>query len=170
MFKLAGKRVLVTGGRGFLGRHLYGVLRHDRMAHVLLYCGDATNKDDTRRKFQRIKPEVVFHLAASVGGIGANRANPAKFFYDNAMMGLNVIDACREFNVEKTIVVGTTCSYPFRPPHIPFRESDLWEGYPEETNAPYGIAKKALLVGCQAYREQYGLNAIYLLPVNLYGP
>ncbi len=114
-------------------------------------------------------PEVVIHLAATVGGIGANRANPGRFFYDNAIMGIQFIDACRRFDVEKTVVIGTICAYPKFTP-VPFREEDLWNGYPEETNAPYGIAKKALLVQCQAYRQQYGMNSIFLLPVNLYGP
>jgi GDP-L-fucose synthase len=112
---------------------------------------------------------VVIHLAAVVGGIGANRANPGRFFYDNAIMGIQLIEAARRHGVEKTVVLGTICAYPKFTP-VPFREEDLWNGYPEETNAPYGIAKKALLVQCQAYREQYGMNAIFLLPVNLYGP
>jgi GDP-L-fucose synthase len=119
--------------------------------------------------FVEQRPEVVIHLAAAVGGIGANRANPGRFFYDNAIMGIQLIEACRRHGVEKTVVLGTICAYPKFTP-VPFREEELWNGYPEETNAPYGIAKKALLVQCQAYREQYGMNAIFLLPVNLYGP
>src|SRR5882672_12205941 len=115
------------------------------------------------------QPQVLFHLAALVGGIGANRDNPGLFFYENAIMGIQLIEYARRFGVEKTIVAGTICSYPKFTP-VPFREEALWDGYPEETNAPYGIAKKALLVQCQAYRKQYGMNAIYLLPVNLYGP
>src|SRR5262249_36252543 len=115
------------------------------------------------------KPQVLFHLAAVVGGIGANRESPGRFFYDNAIMGIQLIDHARRQGVEKTIVVGTTCSYPKFTP-VPFCEERLWDGYPEETNAPYGIAKKALLVQCQAYRQEYGMNAIYLLPINLYGP
>ena len=115
------------------------------------------------------RPEVLIHLAAVVGGIGANRANPGRFFYDNAIMGIQLIEAARRHGVEKTVVLGTICAYPKFTP-VPFREDELWNGYPEETNAPYGIAKKALLVQCQAYRQQYGMNAIFLLPVNLYGP
>jgi GDP-L-fucose synthase len=119
--------------------------------------------------FVEYKPEVLIHMAAVVGGIGANRANPGRFFYDNAIMGIQLIEAARRHIVEKIVVLGTICAYPKFTP-VPFREKDLWEGYPEETNAPYGIAKKALLVQCQAYRQQYGMNAIFLLPVNLYGP
>jgi GDP-L-fucose synthase len=115
------------------------------------------------------QPDILIHAAAVVGGIGANRTNPGRFFYENAIMGMQVIEAARRFGVEKTIVLGTVCAYPKFTP-VPFSEKDLWNGYPEETNAPYGIAKKALLVQCQAYREQYGMNAIFLLPVNLYGP
>jgi len=121
------------------------------------------------RLFEDARPEVLFHLAAVVGGIGVNQLNPGRFFYENAIMGIQLIEAARRFGVQKLIVVGTVCSYPKHTP-APFREEMLWAGYPEETNAPYGIAKKALLVQCQAYRQQYGLNAIYLLPVNLYGP
>jgi GDP-L-fucose synthase len=121
------------------------------------------------RLFEGQRPEVVIHLAAVVGGIGANRANPGSFFYANAIMGIQLIEAARRYGVEKTVVLGTICAYPKFTP-VPFREEDLWNGYPEETNAPYGVAKKALLVQCQAYREQYGMNAIFLLPVNLYGP
>jgi nucleoside-diphosphate-sugar epimerase len=121
------------------------------------------------RLFADARPQVLFHLAAVVGGIGANRRNPGVFFYDNAIMGIHLIEHARTNQVEKTIVVGTTCSYPKFTP-VPFHEDALWDGYPEETNAPYGIAKKALLVQCQAYRQQYGMNTIYLLPVNLYGP
>ncbi len=119
--------------------------------------------------FRDARPEVLFHLAAVVGGIGANRENPGRFFYENAIMGIQLIEAARLANVEKTIVAGTICSYPKFAP-VPFREETLWDGYPEETNAPYGIAKKALLVQCQAYRRQYGMNAVFLMPVNLYGP
>jgi GDP-L-fucose synthase len=119
--------------------------------------------------FETHRPEVVIHLAAVVGGIGANRANPGRYFYDNLIMGVQLIEACRRYQIAKTVVLGTICAYPKFTP-VPFREDDLWLGYPEETNAPYGLAKKALLVQCQAYRQQYGMNAIYLLPVNLYGP
>jgi GDP-L-fucose synthase len=124
---------------------------------------------DIDRLFEDHHPEIVIHLAAVVGGIGANRASPGRFFYENAIMGMQLIEACRRYAVEKTVVAGTICAYPKFTP-VPFREEQLWSGYPEETNAPYGLAKKALLVQCQAYREQYGMNAIFLLPVNLYGP
>jgi GDP-L-fucose synthase len=130
---------------------------------------DLTRIDAVERLFNEHPPEVLIHLAAVVGGIGANRANPGRFFYDNAIMGIQLIEAARRHGVEKTVVLGTICAYPKFTP-VPFREEDLWNGYPEETNAPYGIAKKALLVQCQSYREQYGMNAIFLLPVNLYGP
>jgi GDP-L-fucose synthase len=126
-------------------------------------------RHDIDRLFSEVRPQIVVHAAAVVGGIGANRENPGSFFYDNAVMGIHLIEACRRFEVEKTVILGTICAYPKFTP-APFREDDLWHGYPEETNAPYGIAKKALLVQCQAYRRQYGMNAIYLLPVNLYGP
>jgi GDP-L-fucose synthase len=130
---------------------------------------DLTTAAGVERLMADARPQVLFHLAAVVGGIGANRANPGRFFYENAVMGVQVIEAARRRAVEKTIVAGTICSYPKHTP-APFREDDLWNGYPEETNAPYGVAKKALLVQCQAYRQQYGMNAIFLMPVNLYGP
>jgi GDP-L-fucose synthase len=130
---------------------------------------DLTRADAVERLFLEQRPEVLLHLAAVVGGIGANRANPGRFFYDNAIMGIQLIEAARRHGVEKTLVVGTICAYPKFTP-VPFREEDLWNGYPEETNAPYGIAKKALLAQCQAYRQQYGMNAVFVLPVNLYGP
>jgi len=130
---------------------------------------DLTRLDAIERLFEGQRPEVIIHLAAVVGGIGANRANPGRFFYENAIMGIQLIEAARRYAVEKTVILGTICAYPKFTP-VPFREDSLWDGYPEETNAPYGIAKKALLVQCQAYRQQYGMNAIYLLPVNLYGP
>jgi GDP-L-fucose synthase len=125
--------------------------------------------DSIERLLTEHPPDVLIHLAAAVGGIGANRANPGRFFYENAIMGIQLIEAARRHAVEKTVVLGTICAYPKFTP-LPFREEELWNGYPEETNAPYGIAKKALLVQCQSYREQYGMNAIFLLPVNLYGP
>jgi GDP-L-fucose synthase len=135
-----------------------------RKADYNLIDGNAIN-----RLFGSFRPQVVFHLAATVGGIGANRDNPGLFFYENAMMGIQLIEAARQHGVEKIVLIGTVCAYP-KFAAVPFREDDLWDGYPEETNAPYGIAKKAMLVQAQAYREQYGLNGIYLLPVNLYGP
>jgi GDP-L-fucose synthase len=164
-------RVLVTGGGGFVGSHL--VERLEANGHEVLAARrrdyDLTSLDDTARAFEDAKPELVFHLAAEVGGIGANRANPGRYWYANLVMGAHVLEQSRIAGVEKVVVAGTVCAYPKHTP-VPFREDALWDGYPEETNAPYGVAKKAVLVGAQAYREQYGLNAIYLLPANLYGP
>jgi GDP-L-fucose synthase len=163
--------VLVTGGGGFLGTHLVERLRSEGLDPFVARRRDydLTAAADAERLFADAQPNVVFHLAAEVGGIGANRANPGRYWYANLAMGTNVLEQSRLAGIEKLVLLGTICSYPKFAP-TPFHEDELWNGYPEETNAPYGVAKKALLVGAQSYREQYGLNAIYLLPVNLYGP
>lgn len=164
-------RTLVTGGGGFLGTHVVERLQAEGIEPIVARRRqyDLTRWDDTERLFADAKPELVLHLAAEVGGIGANRDNPGRYWYSNLMMGAHVIEQSRLHGVDKLLVLGTVCAYPKFAP-VPFSEDDLWNGYPEETNAPYGIAKKTLLVGAQGYREQYGLNAIFLLPVNLYGP
>jgi len=172
MIQLPNTRIVVTGAAGFLGRHLIARLRKMGCENIFDPSHkkyDLTHPDAIERMFDEHRPEVLIHLAAAVGGIGANRANPGRFFYENAIMGIQLIEAARRRGVEKTVVLGTICAYPKFTP-VPFREEELWNGYPEETNAPYGLAKKVLLVQCQAYREQYGMNAIFLLPVNLYGP
>lgn len=168
---MSGPRILVTGGTGFLGSHVvaelerrgYDVARTGRRHH------DLTKIDETEDLFDAVRPDVVIHLAGEVGGIGANRANPGRFWFANTAIGMNVLELSRIWGIDKLVITGTVCAYP-KHANVPFLEDELFDGYPEETNAPYGIAKRSLLVGAQAYREQYGLNAIYLLPVNLYGP
>ncbi|MCP3976169.1 MAG: GDP-L-fucose synthase [bacterium] len=172
MTDLAGKRVLLTGGAGFLGRVVAQELRDREVGKIIVPRSaeyDLTEQDAVRDLYNETNPEVVIHLAAEVGGIGANRENPGRYFFANMAMGLHVIEEARAHKIEKIVQVGTVCAYP-KFATVPFREDDLWSGYPEETNAPYGIAKKSLLVMLQAYREQYDPNGIYLLPVNLYGP
>ncbi len=166
------KRVLVTGGAGFLGSFVVEKLREQGCQNVTVPRSkeyDLRDRDAIIRLYTEAQPHIVLHLAAVVGGIGANRMNPGRFFYDNAIMGIQLMEYARQFGVEKFVATGTACAYPKFTP-TPFKEDDLWEGYPEETNAPYGLAKKMMLVQAQAYRAQYGFNAIYLLPVNLYGP
>ena len=166
------KRVIVTGGAGFLGSFVVEKLRERGCGEIVVPRSqeyDLRDRDAIIRLFETVRPHVVLHLAAVVGGIGANRVNPGKFFYENAIMGIELMEYARRFEVEKFVATGTICAYPKFAP-IPFQEENLWDGYPEETNAPYGLAKKMMLVQAQAYRAQYGFNAIYLLPVNLYGP
>jgi GDP-L-fucose synthase len=164
-------RTLVTGGGGFLGEHVVERLRLEGVEAFVPRSRDydLTSWADAERLFADAEPELVIHLAAEVGGIGANRANPGRYWFANLMMGAHVIEQSRLHGVGKLVLLGTVCAYPKFAP-VPFREEDLWNGYPEETNAPYGVAKKSLLVGAQGYREQYGLNGVFLLPVNLYGP
>jgi len=166
------KRVCVTGGAGFVGSFLVQELERRGATDVFVPDHrdyDLVSREAIDRMLADARPHVVIHLAAVVGGIGANRANPGRFFYDNAMMGIQLIEQARLAGVEKFVALGTVCAYPKFTP-VPFREADLWMGYPEETNAPYGLAKKMMLVQLQSYRQQYGFNGIYLLPVNLYGP
>jgi GDP-L-fucose synthase len=167
-------RFLVTGGAGFLGSFLCEQLSARGVSNDRLFVPrrreyDLTRESNVERLYADVRPDVVIHLAAEVGGIGANLAHPGRYFHANMAMGLHLIEHARHAGIRKFVQVGTICAYPKDTP-VPFREEDLWNGYPEETNAPYGVAKKALLVMCQAYRQEYGLNAIYLLPVNLYGP
>ncbi len=166
------RRVVVTGGAGFLGSYITEGLRKRGCKNILvpkIEDYDLVNINDIVRMYDDMKPDVVIHLAAVVGGIGANREHPGEFFYKNLMMGVQLIEEGRKRNIEKFVAIGTVCAYPKFSP-VPFKEEDLWNGYPEETNAPYGLAKKMLLVQSQAYRAEYGFNSIFLLPVNLYGP
>ena len=166
------RRIVVTGGAGFLGRYVVEGLKKRGCKNILVPLieeYDLVQPGDIKRMYDTMKPDIVIHLAAIVGGIGANREHPGKFFYDNLMMGVQLIEQGRLRGIEKFVAIGTVCAYPKFTP-VPFKEDDIWNGYPEETNAPYGLAKKMLLVQSQAYRAEYGFNSIFLLPVNLYGP
>jgi GDP-L-fucose synthase len=166
------KRVVVTGGGGFLGRFIVDRLRAQPELEVLAPRSadyNLVDAADVKRLYVDTRPDLLIHLAAVVGGIGANQKNPGKFFYENLMMGVQLIEQARQSNVKKFVALGTVCAYPKFTP-TPFSEDDLWDGYPEETNAPYGLAKKMMLVQSQSYRQQYGFNSIFLLPANLYGP
>jgi GDP-L-fucose synthase len=166
-------RLLVTGGAGFLGSFVMDQLRAKgagSIAAPTIDEVDLTDPPSVRRLMAEVKPEVIIHLAARVGGIGANRDFPAEFFYENLMMGTNIIHEAWKAGVKKVVAIGTVCSYPKNPKSIPFKEDEIWDGYPEETNAAYGLSKKMLLVQAQAYRQQYGFNTVVLMPVNLFGP
>jgi GDP-L-fucose synthase len=170
--QLINKKITVTGGAGFLGSHVCKKLKESGYKNIFVPRStdyDLVSIESVNRLYRDSKPDIVIHLAARVGGIGANKQNPGRFFYDNLMMGVQMMEQGRLAGIEKFVAIGTICAYPKFTP-VPFKEEDLWSGYPEETNAPYGLAKKMLLVQAQAYRQQYGFNAIYLLPVNLYGP
>jgi GDP-L-fucose synthase len=172
MSNLQTKRILVTGGDGFLGSYVVKELRERGCKNIFIPRHkeyDLVRMECVKKVYQDARPDIVIHLAAKVGGIGANRENPGTFFYENLMMGVQLMEIGRQRGIDKFVAVGTICSYPKFTP-VPFKEEDLWNGYPEETNAPYGLAKKMLLVQSQAYRQQYGFNSIFLLPVNLYGP
>ncbi|MCX5633885.1 MAG: GDP-L-fucose synthase [Phycisphaerae bacterium] len=167
-----GKRIVVTGGAGFLGKYVIDGLKKRGCKNILVPLieeYDLIKSSEIKRMYDEMSPDVVIHLAAVVGGIGANREHPGKFFYENLMMGVQLIEQGRQRGIKKFVAIGTVCAYPKFTP-VPFKEEDLWIGYPEETNAPYGLAKKMLLVQSQAYRAEYGFNSIFLLPVNLYGP
>ncbi len=171
-YDLKSKRITVTGGKGFLGRHLIKKLTYEGCRHIASFGSskyNLLNLDDIKRMYDDTKPDIVIHLSARVGGIGFNLENPASLFYENLMMGTQLIHEGYLRNIEKFVSLGTICAYPKFTP-VPFKEDDLWNGYPEETNAPYGLAKKMMLVQSQTYRQQYGFNSIFLLPVNLYGP
>ncbi len=171
-FDWKNKKIIVTGGHGFLGSYVVKKLKERECSRVFVPRSENYNlveMEDVRKLYRDQSPQIVIHLAAQVGGIGANQANPGKFFYTNLMMGTQMMEVCRQSGLEKFVAIGTVCAYPKLTP-VPFREESLWDGYPEETNAPYGLAKKMLMVMSQTYREQYKFNSIYLLPVNLYGP